>query len=319
MPFRSAEQIIASWKHRVNLGHTAYANTNWYNELFDTAHQTYLDQAWNQMSPGAQYYAFNDGQATLDADIKQTRIWNGSWSYDSIGHSNVIPVEKVTMPLTALTGSNNQTYAALNPPQGTKDPINVVPSERMLDWINFAAFGSDFTPRIYWDNGSGTGPGVEITTTSLPNGWIFDPYAGFILCGSDSGGLFTPTGNLPIWLKAYRYIGDKGAAGTSGEITRVENIDVDIGSSVVDTFSEGLSDACVWFYRVKNGTNLRAGSIIAVWEVASDLVEFANQSTLDIGDTGDLLLRVEDVGNNIRLVADATSDNWSVRVARILI
>jgi len=317
VPFRSVEQIIASWKHRVNLGHTAYANTNWYNELFDTAHQIYLDQAWNQMSPGGQFYAFNDGQATLDGDIKQTRVWNGSWVYNTSGHSNLIPVEKVLMPLTALTGSNSQTYAALNPPQGTKDPINVVPSERMQDWVNFAAFGSDFTPRIYWDNGSGTGPGIEITTTSLPDGWVFDPYAGFILCGSNSSGLFVPTGNLPIWISAYRYIGTKGAAGS--DITRVENTDVDTGTEVIDTFSEGLSDACIWHYRVKKGTNLRAGTIIAVWEIGSDQVEFANNSTLDIGNTGDLTLSVDDVSNNIRLVANATSDDWSVRVIRILI
>lgn len=319
MSFRTDEQIRAAWKHVFNIKHTAFANTNWYNELFGTAHQTYLNAAWADMEPGSQFYAYNDGQVTLDGDVTQSRTWNGSsWDVSTVGHGGVIPVEKITMPLTQLTGTNQQSYFALDPPQGVKDPPNIVPVERVQDWVNFSEFGTDFTWRIFWDNGSGTGPGVEITTVALPNDWIFDPYSGSLLAGSNASNIFTPSGTLPIWVVAYRYIGSKGAIGAS-DLYRSENNDIDIGSETIDSFSENLSDACVWFYRVKKGTNLRAGQILAVWEAGSDFVQNTQTETLSIGDTSDLQLSVDDVGNLIRLRATAVSDDWSVRAVRILI
>jgi hypothetical protein len=101
----------------------------------------------------------------------------------------------------------------------------------------------------------------------------------------------------------------------SGFVT-IENTDIDIGTETVDTFSDTTGDSAVWDFVVKSGTNLRAGTLIAVWEATGDTVEYTEYSTKDIGNTNPLILSVDIDSDNVRLRATATTDNWSVKARR---
>jgi hypothetical protein len=113
-----------------------------------------------------------------------------------------------------LTATNKQAHMSLASPQASIDPANVVPANRLRDYIRFTDFGTDFMPRIFWDNGSGTAPGAEITTLALPNGWAWDADSGILLFGADTNDAFVPPGNLPVWIQHYRYTGLKGVHDT---------------------------------------------------------------------------------------------------------
>lgn len=216
MTFRTDEQILTSFKARFGIAHTAISNRDWFAEIFGASQPLYGSEIWLQFPVGEHYYANHDGTVILDGDVRRVRTWNGS-SWVSVASGNSIPVEKVVFPLSELLSTNAQAHMSLLIPQATVNPSEVTPSLRMKDFINFADYGSDFLPRIYWDNGSGTGPGAEITTVSLPNSWIWDAHSGILLCGADVTDQFVPTDNLPIWIQHYKYVGTKGIedAGTS--------------------------------------------------------------------------------------------------------
>jgi hypothetical protein len=95
------------------------------------------------------------------------------------------------------------------------------------------------------------------------------------------------------------------------------NVDVDTGTETVDTFADTAGDGCVWSFVVKNGTNLRTGEIMSCWD-SSGNVEYTESSTNSLGNTAGLTLAVDINSNNVRLRATASSDNWSVKVIRML-
>lgn len=89
------------------------------------------------------------------------------------------------------------------------------------------------------------------------------------------------------------------------------------GTSVVDSISTGTTEAATWHYSVNDGSNLRAGTIVAGW-LGSNVV-YTETSTTDIGDTSAVTFDVNESGGDIRLVATATSGTWTVKVNRLLI
>jgi hypothetical protein len=96
--------------------------------------------------------------------------------------------------------------------------------------------------------------------------------------------------------------------------TTGSNFDVDTGTEVVATIATGSFDAAFFDYVVKNGTNYRAGAVVAVWDDA-DNVEFTDTSTNDLGNTSDVVFTVDTLSGNARLKATVISDNWIVKTA----
>jgi len=105
------------------------------------------------------------------------------------------------------------------------------------------------------------------------------------------------------------------AAGTYGG-----NTDVDTGTETVDSFPDTAGDGCVWEYSVKKTvTNTRFGYVQATWNSTLNTVEYTEMCTPDIGDTTGLTLTVDINSGNVRFLATATSDNWSVKFLRRLL
>jgi len=91
-----------------------------------------------------------------------------------------------------------------------------------------------------------------------------------------------------------------------------ENTDIDIGTEMVATIAN-TSGAIFFDYLIKNGTNVRAGTVISVNNGSS--IEYTEQSTSDIGDTSQVTLSVVMNGSNVELRATVTTDNWSIRAS----
>ena len=72
--------------------------------------------------------------------------------------------------------------------------------------------------------------------------------------------------------------------------------------------------AAFFDFVIKNGTNVRAGTVYACHNGDSTpLVEFAETSTVDLGDTSDVTLSVDISGANMRLRATTTSSTWTIK------
>ena len=90
-----------------------------------------------------------------------------------------------------------------------------------------------------------------------------------------------------------------------------ENTDIDIGTEDIKTLALATYQAVFFDYLVKNGTNLRAGTITAVHDGTN--VTFNEVSTVDVGNTGDIKLGVIISGTNLKLQATVLSNNWIVK------
>ena len=98
----------------------------------------------------------------------------------------------------------------------------------------------------------------------------------------------------------------------SANISYQENTDVDSASAeTVATVTHASYDAAFFDYVIKNGTNLRAGTVMAVHDGTN--VEYTDNSTKDIGITSGVTFSVDISGADLRLRATTTSDNWTIK------
>jgi len=96
-------------------------------------------------------------------------------------------------------------------------------------------------------------------------------------------------------------VGDSSISGST-------NLDVDTGTENVATATG--AEAAFFDYVIKNGTNVRAGTITAVTDATN--VEYNEISTVDLGDTSDVKLKVVLSSSDLILQATTISDNWNV-------
>ena len=89
-----------------------------------------------------------------------------------------------------------------------------------------------------------------------------------------------------------------------------QNTNVDTGTETIAQISDSY-DAAFFDFVIKNGTNLRAGTVYAVHDGTD--VEFTETSTQDLGNTEEVELSVDLSGGNIRLRATTGSNNWTVK------
>jgi hypothetical protein len=86
-----------------------------------------------------------------------------------------------------------------------------------------------------------------------------------------------------------------------------------VSNQVVATVSTGSYDAAHFDYLVKDGTNYRTGTVMAVWDGES--VVHTDTSTTDIGDTLAAAFDVDLSGGNARLKFTVDTGTWTVKTA----
>ena len=98
---------------------------------------------------------------------------------------------------------------------------------------------------------------------------------------------------------------------SSAKIANEGNTDIDVGTEVIAQVAIADFTAAFFDFVVKKGTNVRAGTVFACND--GTLVEYAETSTVDLGDTSDLVLTVDISAGNMRLLGTAASVDWSVK------
>jgi hypothetical protein len=102
--------------------------------------------------------------------------------------------------------------------------------------------------------------------------------------------------------------GDINLANSS--ISNQQNTNVDTGGETIAQVPSD-NDGAFFDYIVKNGSNLRAGTVMAVHDGTD--VSFTETSTQDLGDTSQVELSVDLSSGNLRLRANTETNNWTVK------
>lgn len=106
---------------------------------------------------------------------------------------------------------------------------------------------------------------------------------------------------------------------TYTDSTEFVNLDIDTGTEVVDSFAYSLGAAVRWDYVVTDGTNQRSGIFLTTWlSDGSSISDGTEVSSLDIGDTDDIVFSVDIDAGLVRLKVTAASDDWSCSGKRYL-
>ncbi len=88
-------------------------------------------------------------------------------------------------------------------------------------------------------------------------------------------------------------------------------LDIDSTTTTVASVAKATYTAAFFDYVIKKGENVRAGVVYACHDGTN--VEFAETSTVDLGDTSDVTLSITIDSTNMMLKATTTSNDWSVK------
>ena len=132
---------------------------------------------------------------------------------------------------------------------------------------------------------------VPISTVGgdTPNVWTLPDKSGTVAMLSDTGG---------------------------GDFTTLQNL-AQASNFVHDSFAGSVANAARWEYVVKDGVNLRTGTILATWD--GTLVSSTEFSTTSLGTTTGITFTVAYNGSNIELQVVITGGTWDVDSKRLQI
>jgi len=150
---------------------------------------------------------------------------------DTAATNNPTIIQKVDLKLTKITGTNDRAWAAFSTPGNETSTI-------LGNWLIPQIFGKGYAMKLFQDNGSGTAPGAEITTTQ--GAWVPSYKMGFLILGT--GHTATNEGwTQPLWVRVYRYVGALGISGSTMPGLTLDQayeggaiIDVDAGPVVLN-------------------------------------------------------------------------------------
>jgi len=100
-------------------------------------------------------------------------------------------------------------------------------------------------------------------------------------------------------------------AANNGKVTTAASV----GTTVITTVATASYDGATFNYVLKDGTNYRAGTIIAVWSAGA--VQFNETTTNDIGSTVGVTFAVALNAGNAELRATSATPGWTVKVVTI--
>jgi hypothetical protein len=274
---------------------------------------------------------FNNTNA-LDGDSEFTFNYTNKW----LGIGNSSPTDRLT--LSSDSGANDGTltihrggviggpYLKLKRSRGTYVLPTVLSNNDTIANIAMQGYdGSDYNygaliSAVASENWTGSARGtklefgvVENGSTTLTTRFRIEP----------EGSLWMDQISIPSTTtdKLYNVSGDlfwDGFQLNTGGV-RVDNVDVDSPSEVVDSFAETVCTGAYWHYVISKGSNYRTGLVNACWNPDTDEVAYRVVSTVDLGDTSDVTFSVDVSSNIVRLIATVASDNWSVRTKRFFI
>ena len=102
------------------------------------------------------------------------------------------------------------------------------------------------------------------------------------------------------------------------KIRTYENSLVSAGTNVIGSFPTTDGNGVNFEYLVKSNLNYRVGNIMAVWDGSN--INFTEVTTVDLGNTTDVLLSCRILSGNVEIIADVVGPTtWVIKtLAKIL-
>ena len=195
------------------------------------------------------------------------------------------------------------------------DNLNIVKQiQHLAELLRRIPDGSD----ILWSR-TGVTLSPETANDNIDIGSGTGTFGGFVLGGSNelSNVSESESGLNNDRLVTKGYVDELVSGG--GVWTYIKKTGIDIGTEVVDTFLDTTGTMANWIYLIKNGINIRAGTIMAYWEEDTNVIQYTETTGIDLEDTSGATLSVDIDNNNVKLLAVVTSDDWTVKVRRLII
>jgi hypothetical protein len=166
--------------------------------------------------------------------------------------------------------------------------------------------------------------GVVTATVGGGLPYISGSFDGYVLSVDDNaptwkGGLIS--GSLQISNFGFSTTGSntftddqtiEGTLSISGTLVQQTTTTGVTTNTVIAQFPTGSYDAGFFDYVIKNGTNLRAGTVTSVW--LSNNVVFNEVTTNDLGNTTNVTMTVSIANGNANLNANVSSGTWTIKV-----
>jgi hypothetical protein len=86
-------------------------------------------------------------------------------------------------------------------------------------------------------------------------------------------------------------------------------------NSVISNLPTGSHDASHYDYVLKSNSNLRTGTVMAIWEAGTNNIVYTDTSTNDIGNTLGADFAVDLLNGNVRLKLTADAETWTVKTS----
>lgn len=154
--------------------------------------------------------------------------------------------------------------------------------------------------------------------------FISSSFDGYVLSAFDStpswkGGMVS--GSLQITNLGFATTGSNtfidnqtinGTLSISGSLVKqVTNNGINVTTTIA-SFETGSYDAGFFDYVIKDGSNLRAGTVTSVWD--GNNITYNETTTNDLGDTTGVNMTVTISNGNANLRANISSGNWTIKV-----
>lgn len=263
-----------------------------------------------------------DQNITISGDVVTSAMVNGTYiatlpDITTAGtYNNIIVNSKgqVTSGNTAANTNNTITFVSDTTPTGTTNTGDFwyQPSGALLyvyvnnSWVitdatligdgllTITTNGIGITGSTTFSANQTSGSTIVITSNATPNN------TPLTIVSRDTDGNFTANTitvtNLNI---------------NNSNLLYQENLSVNSGTTIISQLFISGCSAVFYDYTVKNGINVRAGSISATHDGTN--VVFTEYCTTDLGNTNDVVLSIDINGEYIRLVATVASNSWTIK------
>jgi hypothetical protein len=202
-------------------------------------------------------------------------------------------------------------------------PALVTSSVAISDVVVFGANGELFVTSSSAIGGGGSGAGFPYSGSAVITGSLLVSGSGLTVTGSLNADHIT--GSLYGTASWANNTITSQTASYSTNFTAATSLIVDgalvkgityqstiVGSNNLFQQATGSYTSAHGKYTIHKGTNARAGEFVTVWN--SNLVEYYDNSTNDIGNTEDITFQSSIVTGQIKIDAVAVSSGWTVKM-----
>ena len=89
------------------------------------------------------------------------------------------------------------------------------------------------------------------------------------------------------------------------------------GSTIITTITKTSCTGAYFDYYVKDGSNMRLGVIMSVWDGTN--IIYTDNSTSDLGDSSPVVFTTDISGSDVRLLVGVSSGTWTIKTGIRLI